>query len=362
MNIFNDFNIELNPDNYLIEILGERYLGKNHWELGRLKKLYYDIKPLMPRKITRVLRKWLGKNVTKELVTRWPIEDRYVAFQKQVLIKALESINKEQMEFIHFWPGQNQFAFVLTHDIETSEGFQNARHIAEIEQSYGFRSSFNIIPERYEIDAKIIDWLRETGFEIGIHGLKHDGKLFRNYETFKKRAKKINEYIDQYSAAGFRTPLMHRNPYWLQMIDAKYDLSFFDTDPYEAIPGGTMSIWPYMMGRLIELPYTLVQDYTIFNVLGEESIDKWMNKIDFIRKNWGMALVNVHPDYMRNVRYLSLYEEFLKKMRTINGYWHALPGEVAIWWRKRMDADVKNISDGLVIKHLIVDNNDLKVK
>ena len=32
----------------------------------------------------------------------------------------------------------------------------------------------------------------------------------------------------------------------MQALEIEYDLSFFDTDPCEPIPGGTMSIWPFL--------------------------------------------------------------------------------------------------------------------
>ncbi len=57
----------------------------------------------------------------------------------------------------------------------------------------------------------------------------------------------------------------------MQALEVEYDLSFFDTDPYEPIPGGGMSIWLYWIGRFIELPYTLAQDSTLAIVLGEET-------------------------------------------------------------------------------------------
>ena len=74
----------------------------------------------------------------------------------------------------------------------------------------------------------------------------------------------------EFGAVGFRAPLTIRNPEWMQALNIEYDLSFFDTDPFEPIPGGTMSIWPFFTGHFVELPYTLVQDYTLVSVLGED--------------------------------------------------------------------------------------------
>jgi hypothetical protein len=124
----------------------------------------------------------------------------------------------------------------------------------------------------------------------------------------------------------------------MQALDVEYDLSFFDTDPYEPIPGGTMSLWPFEIGRFMELPYTLVQDYTLTSVLKETSPRLWVEKVDFIEKHYGMALVNTHPDYLTDCTMRRVYTAFLKAMSERTGYWSALPQSVARWWRARRDA------------------------
>jgi hypothetical protein len=48
----------------------------------------------------------------------------------------------------------------------------------------------------------------------------------------------------------------------------------------------------------VELPYTLPQDFTLFLLLREQTPDIWLQKIDWIAQHGGMALVNVHPDYL----------------------------------------------------------------
>jgi hypothetical protein len=45
------------------------------------------------------------------------------------------------------WPGGKKFALVLTHDVEGAAGLAKCRQLMELEQSLGFRSSFNFIPE-----------------------------------------------------------------------------------------------------------------------------------------------------------------------------------------------------------------------
>lgn len=322
-------------DAILKSTLGEGQFGPNHWELGYLKKLYYYLKPLLPRKLTCTLRQILQKNRRQDFQLGWPVEPRYTQFQFNVLKNVLELSGEASHKFRPLWPDGKRFAFILTHDIETDKGQQFVRRVADIEEDLGFRSSFNFVPEGYRVDMGLVNELRQRKFEVGIHGLKHDGRLFNSNKKFLRHAKKINHYLDQFEAVGFRAPLTIRNPEWMQALNIEYDLSFFDTDPFEPIPGGTMSIWPFFTGKFVELPYTLVQDYTLISILGESTPKLWLQKIEFIEKYHGMALINSHPDYLIQKINWDVYREFLITVKNHNNFWHALPRDVARWWKKR---------------------------
>src|SRR5205085_9183853 len=148
----------------------------------------------------------------------------------------------------------------------------------------------------------------------------------------------------------------------LHELDIQYDASTFDTDPFEPQPEGRHTIFPFWVpatvpqtpegnssgaihspcstfGRLrtgyVELPYTLPQDFTLFLLLREQTRNIWLQKVDWIARHGGMALINVHPDYIRfederasnrtyPVRY---YRELLAHLRDRYGtsFWHPLP-------------------------------------
>ncbi len=197
------------------------------------------------------------------------------------------------------------------------------------------------MPERYPLDYGLIEDLREQGFEIAVHGLRHKGDLCNSHTGFMQQAERINTHLKELDAVGFRSPCTMRNPEWMQALEIEYDMSFFDTDPYEPMPGGTMSIWPFILGNFVELPYTLTQDYTLTAVLGETTPQLWLQKADFIVRYHGMILLNTHPDYLSKPATCEVYADFLQAMRRREGYWHALPREVARWWRARA-TDVSN--------------------
>ena len=188
------------------------------------------------------------------------------------------------------WPEGRKFAFVLTHDVESKAGLAKCRSLMQIEMELGFRSSFNFVPEgSYRVPPELREELISNGFEVGIHDLKHDGHLFASYRGFKRRAARINHYVREWGASGFRSGFMLRNLDWLHDLDVRYDASTFDTDPFEPQPDGGHTIFPFWVpapnnqksgirdqksdppsdfrhsaGRsgYVELPYTLPQDST----------------------------------------------------------------------------------------------------
>lgn len=323
-------------DKYLFE----KYKEKKR---SRILKIYYFLKPLIPRKIQIFLRKKKAKyqNVS---FPHWPIEEKLENIRRDILKNLRET--KGKIPFIWFWPHGKNFAVVLTHDVETSKGLSNIETICQIEKKYGFRSSWNFVPERYTINMKLLDRLTNEGFEVGIHGLKHDGKLFNSMNIFDERMKKIKGYARKWGAVGFRSPSTHRNPVWMANMSFEYDTSFPDTDPYEPQPGGCLSIFPFFIGKLVELPITLAQDHTLFEILAYKDISIWKQKIAWIEKMNGMVLVVVHPDYMFTDTRLGLYEDFLKLLSQKGNFYHALPREVARWWKDRDASSIRLTKDG----------------
>ncbi len=348
-------------EDLLAQVLGEGQFGPQHWQLSPARRMYYMLKPLLPSQLRHFLRRLQTPSAQTQFRLGWPIEERYARFQREVVRQLLLATNRPSLTFRSFWPGGQRYAFVITHDIETEEGQAHARAVADLDESHGFRSSFNFVPDSYPLDRGLMEELRMRGFEIGVHGLRHDGKLFHSHAGFLRRAERINQHLMELDAVGFRSPLMMRNPEWMQALQVEYDLSFFDTDPHEPIPGGTMSIWPFTIGHFVELPYTLVQDSTLTIVLGETTPRVWLQKVDFIEQYHGMVLLNAHPDYLLQPAIRRVYAGFLQAMRDRGGHWHALPRDVARWWRVRLHDTDAAAALGLRWGRLELNDGSLRV-
>ena len=257
------------------------------------------------------------------------------------------------------WPEGNKFAFVLTHDVEGPEGLAKTRRLMELEQELGFRSSFNFVPAGdYAVSSELREELAENGFEVGVHDLHHDGRLYLTRRSFSENAKRINHFLKEWGAKGFRSAFMMRRLDWLHDLNIEYDASTFDTDPFEPQPDGVGTIFPFWVPRpdfgidlgsnrsssnggrgYVQLPYTLPQDSTLFLLLRERNPEIWLRKLDWIANHGGMALVNVHSDYLRfpgepsspRTFPVAHYKELLEYLqrRYAGAFWQPLPRQVA---------------------------------
>jgi predicted glycosyltransferase len=252
-------------------------------------KLYYGIKPLIPASARRMVRQVFARKKRQTVSNVWPVLPG----------------SEVPPQGWPGWPEGKKFAFVLSHDVESQSGLDKCRALMELEMKHGFRSSFNFIPEGdYRVSPQFRDELTGNGFEVGVHDLRHDGKLYKNRREFSANAARINRYLKEWGAVGFRAGFMLHNLEWLHDLDVLYDASTFDTDPFEPQPDGAGTIFPFWKAGAagngyVELPYTLPQDSTLFLLFREANPDTWLKKLDWVASHGGMALVNVHPDYMR---------------------------------------------------------------
>lgn len=306
-----------------------------------INKVYYHLKPLIPWVVRTALRRKLADYRRGKLADIWPIDPRSATTPPGW----------------PGWPEGKKFSVILTHDVEGTKGYNRIPQLVDIEKKLGFRSAFNFVPEReYRLTEELRRSLVEDGFEIGVHGLKHDGKLYSSKEEFAARAVKIRKYLKDWDSVGFRSPLMHHRLGWIHQLGLEYDCSTFDTDPFEPEPDGMSTIFPFWVPNpdgagYVELPYTLPQDFGLFIILQEPNIDIWKKKLDWIAEKGGMALLNAHPDYMcfKGERAadefpVAFYEEFLQYARDKyeGQFWTGLPKEISRYYRESIPEESRN--------------------
>ena len=214
----------------------------------------------------------------------------------------------------------------------------------DLDDSVGIKASFQIVPERrYPVTAAFLDGIRGRGFEINIHDINHDGRLFAEREGFLRRAERINSYAKEFGAQGFRSGALYRRPEWYEALDSAYDMSIPNVAHLDPQRGGCCTVLPFFIGKTLELPLTTTQDYSLFNILDNYSIDLWKQQIALIAEKHGLVSFIVHPDYVIEKRarasYLALLA-YLVQLRAGGMLWIALPNEVNQWWRERSQMTV----------------------
>ena len=101
-------------------------------------RLYYKLRPFIPIP----MRQWLqrGRNQSLETPEQW-----YVPNQFMTEFRGALDATPEQL-VIHPWPDDFRMCVCLTHDVETHVGFDLIDKLAKLEEQYGLRSAWNVIP------------------------------------------------------------------------------------------------------------------------------------------------------------------------------------------------------------------------
>lgn len=331
--------LPFDPGEAMSWLWSERYTTLGSAGLrSRLRQLvvtvYYTIRPVLPRKLQLVLRRGHAARQTYPDFPGWP-EEHALHDLYDWLLERLEQIAGEPVPYLHPWPDGHTSAFVLTHDVETAAGRDAIEALRAPERARGLRSSWNLVPERYSVADELLDLLRSEGCEIGVHGLRHDGRDLASRRMLRKRLPAIRAWADRWGAVGFRSPATQRSWDLMPQLGFDYDSSYTDSAPHEPRPGGCCTYLPFFIDDLVELPLTLPQDHTLFDILKMTDGSVWRSKVDALRSRGGMVLMIAHPDYVDCPGMLQAWEELLDQLDADPGAWHALPREVATWWRRR---------------------------
>lgn len=99
------------------------------------------------------------------------------------MFAVLACLAGEPIPRIASWPDGHTWALVLTHDVESAEGLAALGPVLDAERNLGLRSSWNIVGNDYAVPDDQIRSLTEDGFEVGVHGLHHDGRDYGSAAT-----------------------------------------------------------------------------------------------------------------------------------------------------------------------------------
>jgi hypothetical protein len=303
------------------------------------RQAYYAVRPLLGVSVRKHFQRRALRGWDEIPFPAWPVDRTVDRVFESFLELSLKAHGVDRVPFIWFWPHGHQSCTIMTHDVEEAEGVRACDAVMDLDSAVQLAASFQLVPEgRYSFSAAVLDGIRGRGFEVNIHDLNHDGHLYDDRDEFLRRAEKVNAYVKEYDAKGFRSAVLYRNVSWYDAFDFAYDMSVPSVAHLDPQRGGCCTIMPYFVGNIVELPLTTTQDYSLFNILEDYSIELWKRQADYIIQNHGLLSFNVHPDYLDSALARSAYTALLQHLAALRAErrtYFARPDEVDRWWRER---------------------------
>jgi hypothetical protein len=336
--------LPLNPSDVIDNLRLERYAG--HYSYGALSRwkrslrhAYYFLRPLMHVSLRRHVQRAHSRGWRKLSFPRWPVDTTVEDLCERLLLLSMKAKGIDRVPFVWFWPDGAQSCVAMTHDVETERGKAFCPELMDMDDSFGLKASLQLVPEgSYEVSPRFIQDIRDRGFEVNIQDLNHDGHLFRDRNEFLRRARRINEYGDAYQAKGFRAAVLYRNLDWYDALEFSFDMSVPNVAHLDPQRGGCCTVMPYFVGEILEIPLTTTQDYVLFHLLNDYSLDLWKAQTELIMKKNGLVSFIVHPDYVIEKKAQGIYRDllsFLRDQGLRKTVWFAVAGEINEWWRSR---------------------------
>src|ERR1700684_4471535 len=155
--------LPFNPTDIANNFRYERYVAdvqRTGWK-GLVRGAYYLLRPCLPVSVRRHLqRKWL-KGWNKISFPFWPVDRTVDQMFERLMMLSLKTNHRDQIPFVWFWPEGKSSCAIVTHDVETSLGLDFCPSLMDINDSFGIKSSFQIIPEaRYTASDNVLATIR----------------------------------------------------------------------------------------------------------------------------------------------------------------------------------------------------------
>lgn len=333
-------------DNLRFESYASASLGM-HPASSLVGKGYYFFRPFLPVAFRRHLQKFRLNGWRHLSFPKWPVDQTVDDLHEDLLLACLRVTKAKEIPFIWFWPEGASSCAVMTHDVETTLGRDFCSTLMDVNSDFGVNASFQVVPEeRYEVPDRYLEDIRERGFEVNVQDLNHDGHLFRDKQQFLHRVAKINDYGRKFAAEGFRSAVLYRRQDWYDALEFSYDMTVPNVAHLDPQRGGCCTVMPYFVGNLVELPVTTTQDYSLFHILEDHSIELWKVQIELIMAKHGLMNFIIHPDYIVRDEEMKTYKTLLRYLTQLaaeKNIWMPLPREVASWWRDRANMNLIQI-------------------
>jgi len=151
------------------------------------RHVYYFVRDVLPTPVRRSLQRAYFSDWKTRPFPAWPVDFTVDTIHEKTLLLSMRAAGLERAPFIWFWPEGAPSCLILTHDVETAVGRDSSSDLMDLDDAYGFKASFQVVPEkRYEVSSSYVQEISSRGFEFNVHDLNHDGRLYLQREEFQR--------------------------------------------------------------------------------------------------------------------------------------------------------------------------------
>ena len=76
---------------------------------------------------------------------------------ERILLLSMKARNLARIPFIWFWPDGASSSAIVTHDVETNAGLNFVSGLMDVDDVFGIKASFQIVPEeRYTVSKDLL--------------------------------------------------------------------------------------------------------------------------------------------------------------------------------------------------------------
>jgi peptidoglycan/xylan/chitin deacetylase (PgdA/CDA1 family) len=235
--------------------------------------------------------------------------------------------------------------FVSLHDIDTG-GFLRRREndpLFRLEQKHEIKAVWFVPTGLLKGNNEAIDFLIQSGNEVGWHGHKHDHRL--PYRPFADQRvtvlrKSILAAKEKYPL-GMRTPKLLKSNYLFEVLDRTCPALCYDT----SFLHGIVPYHLWLNGRrssILEIPTTIPTDIAIYNQLRgvprsrkpEIILQAQIARTEKIIEAGGVISIVTHPEKHLTERpdFLEVYDQYLAYIKGRSDIWFTTAGELFKYW------------------------------
>src|SRR5262249_24381852 len=121
---------------------------------GLFRRGYYFMRPLLGGSTRKYLQRFFFRHWQDIPFPPWPLHCTVDDLLERFLCLSMKATGTSRVPFIWFWPEGMPSCAMITHDVETAAGVKFCSALMDLNDSFGIKSSLQIVPEeRYEVTA-----------------------------------------------------------------------------------------------------------------------------------------------------------------------------------------------------------------